>query len=301
MRITTVAILSPGDMGHAVGRALGNHGLKVITCLKGRSERTRRLASKGNFQDVPDLKELVSRADLILSILVPSEAIGVAQRVADAIQDSGSGPPFVDCNAVSPQSAQVMYDIIGAVGGSYIDGSIIGGPPGRGTPPRIYVSGPGSTIMAALDGKGIEVRPMGDEIGRASAIKMCYAAGTKGTTALHTALLTAAEALGVSQELATELQSSQPDVYKRMEGQVPGLPISAGRWIGEMEEIAATFDHVGITPGFHEGAAAMFRLLAQTRFAQETPETRDPNRTLAQTIAYLAQLLPEPDERKQIP
>jgi 3-hydroxyisobutyrate dehydrogenase-like beta-hydroxyacid dehydrogenase len=153
--------------------------------------------------------------------------------------------------------------------------------------------------MDELDGMGITVRPMGDEIGRASAIKMCYAAGTKGTTALHTALLTVAEALGVSQELATELQSSQPDVYGRMEAQVPGLPISAGRWIGEMEEIAATFTRVGVTPGFHQGAAAMFRLLSQTPFAAETPETRDSNRNLTETIAYLAQLLPAPDERRQ--
>ena len=301
MPVKTVAILSPGDMGHAVGRALGDHGLEVITSLEGRSARTRRLASEGNFQDVPDLVELASRADLILSILVPSEAIGVARRVADAIRGSSSAPPFVDCNAVSPQTAQVMSDIIGAAGGTFIDGSIIGGPPRAGASPRIYVSGPGSGVMSQLDGKGISVRPMGDEIGRASAIKMCYAAGTKGTSALHTALLTAAEALGVSRELATELKSSQPDVYARMEGQVPGLPIAAGRWIGEMEEIAATFEHVGVTPGFHEGAAAMFRLLAQTPFARETPETRDSSRTLAQTIACLAQLLTPPGERRQVP
>jgi 3-hydroxyisobutyrate dehydrogenase-like beta-hydroxyacid dehydrogenase len=192
-----------------------------------------------------------------------------------------------------------MSDLVSAAGGSYIDGSIIGGPPGRGVPPRIYVSGPGSEIMGELDGKGIAVRAMGNEVGRASAIKMCYAAGTKGTTALHTALLTAAKALGVSQELATELKSSQADIYGRMEAQVPGLPISAGRWIGEMEEIAATFAGVGVTPGFHQGAAAMFRLLSQTPFAAETPETRDSSRTLAETIAYLAQLLPEPDDRRQ--
>jgi hypothetical protein len=105
----------------------------------------------------------------------------------------------------------------------------------------------------------------------------------------------------VSQELATELESSQPEVFARMAGGVPGLPISAGRWIGEMEEIAATFEHVGVTPGFHEGAAAMFRLLAQTPFAKETPETRDSSRTLAQTIAYLAKLLPAPGERRQVP
>ena len=291
MAVKTVAILSPGDMGHAVGRALGEHGLEVITCLDGRSERTRRLADKGSIRDVPTLKDMVSQADLVLSILVPSEAIGVARSVAESMRATGSDTPFADCNAVSPQSALVMNEIISAAGGRFTDGSIIGGPPGRGTPPRIYVSGPDIGSMSELDGKGVVVRSMGDGIGRASAIKMCYAAGTKGTAALYAALLTAAEALGVSEELAAELRASQPDTYKRMESQVPGLPIPAARWIGEMEQIAAAFEHVGVTPAFHQGAAEMFRLLSQTPFARETPETRDTSRTLAETISLVAKLL----------
>lgn len=152
--------------------------------------------------------------------------------------------------------------------------------------------------MTELDGKGIVVRSVGNGIGRASAIKMCYAAGTKGTAALYAALLTAAEALGVSEELAAELRTSQPDVYKRMEGQVPGMPIPAARWIGEMEQIAATFEHVGVTPAFHQGAAEMFRLLSQTPFARETPETRDTSRTLAETISAVAKLLPPISEER---
>ena len=290
----TVAILSPGDMGHAVGRALGDHGLDVITCLIGRSERTRKLAQRGRFRDTPSLEEMVAQADLVMSILVPAEAVGTARRVADAIRAAGGSTPYADCNAVSPQSAHVMRDVIVGAGGRFIDASIIGGPPGRGAAPRFYASGSEAAIMGELDGKGIVVRQMGAEVGRASAIKMCYAAGTKGASALHAALLTAAEALGVSSELEEEMRSSQPDVYKRMEGQIPRLPIPAHRWIGEMEEIAATFDHVGVSPGFHQAAADIFRLLSRTPFASESPETMDPDRTLAETIAAAARLLPPP-------
>ena len=103
----TVAILSPGDMGHAVGRALGEGGLDVITCLEGRSQRTRGLAEAGGFRDTPSLEEMVSQADLILSIMVPAEAIGAARRIAEAMEAAGTAPPFADCNAVSPQSAPV--------------------------------------------------------------------------------------------------------------------------------------------------------------------------------------------------
>ena len=152
--------------------------------------------------------------------------------------------------------------------------------------------------MEALDGKGIVVRSMGDEIGRASAIKMCYAAGTKGTSALYTALLTAAEALDISKELEAELRSSQPDMYRRMEGQVPTLPIKAGRWIGEMEEIASAFEHAGVTPRFHQGAAEVFRLLSETPFATETRETLDRGRTLNDTIQAVVDLLPAEPARR---
>ena len=291
MGVKTVAILSPGDMGHAVGHALKESGLDVITCLTGRSERTRMLAEKAHMRGVPSLDEMVEEADLVLSILVPAEAMNVARGVGDALRTTGSDALFADCNATSPQTSASIDAVITEAGGRFIDASIIGGPPGRGAPPRFYVSGPHATVMSDLDGRGIAVRNMGNTVGRASAIKMCYAALTKGTSALFTALLTAAEAMGVSEELCAEFMSSQPDAYGHMEGQVPRLPANAFRWIGEMEEIAAAFEHVGVTPYFHRGAAEVFRLLSETPFAQETPETIDQTRTLGETIAVVAQSL----------
>ena len=107
MRIETVAILSPGDMGHAVGRALREHGLRVISHLEGRSERTRELAHRAGIAGVASLEDLVREADVVLSILVPSEAAGVAESVADAIRATGADTVFADCNAVSPRHGGV--------------------------------------------------------------------------------------------------------------------------------------------------------------------------------------------------
>jgi 3-hydroxyisobutyrate dehydrogenase-like beta-hydroxyacid dehydrogenase len=241
---------------------------------------------------VPTLETLVTEADLILSILVPAEAVKLAQQVAEALKATETNTFFADCNAISPQTTERINTIITAAGGRYIDASIIGSPPGKGEAPRFYASGAYARIMSELDGKGIVVRPLGDAIGRASGIKMCYAALTKGSAALYVALLTAAEALGLSEELRTELQESQAATYKRMEAQIPSLSAKAFRWVGEMEEIAATFEQVGVTPHFHYGAAEIYRLFGDTPFAHETPETIDQNRTLAQTIAILAQALP---------
>ena len=292
MNLRTIAILSPGDMGHGVGKALSEHGYDVITCLEGRSQRTKDLAAAGGFRDTASLDEMVSQADLIMSILVPSEAMGVARSVAEAMRSTGLSRPFADCNAVSPQTARRMESIINGAGGEYIDGGIIGGSPARGATPRIYTSGPRAGLMDELDGKGIAVRNLGTEIGRASGIKMCYASMTKGTSALRVAMLTTAQSLGLYDELVAELGFSQQGPLSAMESGVPGLPANAGRWIGEMDEIAATFDAAGVTPHFHQGAAEIFRLLASTPFADESPETIDRDRSLEETIRVTSEHLP---------
>ena len=293
MGLNTIAILSPGDMGHGVGKVLVDGGYRVITCLSGRSQRTMDLAASAGFLDVPSLEEMILQADLVMSILVPAEAVGVARAVADAMRAAGASRPFVDCNAVSPRSASVMASIIGEAGGDYIDGGIIGGSPAGGAVPRLYTSGPRSGLMDELDSNGIIVKNLGPSIDRASGMKMCYASMTKGTNALRVAMLTAADSLGLYDELVKELASSQSGPLSAMESAIPGLPANAGRWIGEMEEIAATFEAVGVTPGFHQGAAEIFRLLDSTSFASESPETIDRNRTLKGTIEETARRLRE--------
>ena len=293
MALRRIAILSPGDMGHGVGKVLAERGYTVITCLAGRSQRTRELAAAAGFGDVPSLEDVVRKADLIMSILVPSQAVALATEVAQAMRATGTSRPFADCNAVSPRSASAIAAIIGGAGGDYIDAGIIGSSPARGAVPRIYTSGPGAGLMDELDGAGVAVRNLGRSIGRASAIKMCYASMTKGTNALRVAMLAAADSLGLYDELLEELGQSQGGTLSQMKSGIPGLPANAGRWIGEMEEIAETFEQAGVTPRFHQGAAEMFRLLAATPFADESPETIDSGRTLQETIRAITGLLRE--------
>jgi 3-hydroxyisobutyrate dehydrogenase-like beta-hydroxyacid dehydrogenase len=178
--------------------------------------------------------------------------------------------------------------VISAAGGRFIDAGIIGSPPGRSAAPRFYVSGPHETVMAELDGRGISVRLMGGEVGRASGIKMCYAALTKGTNALYAATLTAAESLGLYDDLQKELEASQQGMLKGMQG-IVGLPGKAFRWVGEMEEIAATFASAGVTPKIHEGAADVFRMVADSALGNERPETVDRGRTVRDTVRAFAE------------
>ena len=286
-----VGILSPGDMGHTVGNVLRQNGLRVITCLQGRSQRTRQLAEKAGIIDVPTYPEFVTEADLILSIMVPAQATSAASAVAEALQQTDATLTYADCNAIAPQTVRKLGDIITSAGGTFVDASIIGPPPRTPGATRFYASGPDLNLFSELNDYGLDVRALGEEIGLASAIKMCYASLTKGLTALCTELLTAASVLGVSEALTAEFQLSQSALFERMERGLPSMPPKARRWIGEMEEISATFAHVGLTPNILTGAADMYRFVGDTHLADLPPEARDEFPTLAGLIEILAKNL----------
>ncbi|MCE2399308.1 NAD(P)-dependent oxidoreductase [Candidatus Poribacteria bacterium] len=289
MMSKTIGILSPGDMGHTVGDVLRQNGLRVISCLEGRSQRTRDLAQKVGIVDVQTYPEFVNEADLILSIMVPAQAMNAAELVAEILQQTETNLTYVDCNAIAPQTVRKLGEVITSAGGIFVDASIIGPPPRRPGATRFYASGPNLDAFSELSHYGLDVRTLGDEIGLASAIKMCYASLTKGLTALCTELLTAAEALGVSDALTEEFKLSQAALYERMERGLPSMPPKARRWIGEMEEISDTFAHVGLTPNILAGAADMYRLVSETHLADLSPEARDQFPTLAELIAVLAE------------
>jgi 3-hydroxyisobutyrate dehydrogenase-like beta-hydroxyacid dehydrogenase len=289
--IETVAILAPGDMGHAVAKVLKAGGLRVITCLAGRSERTRALAESAGVVDVGDDRTLVAEADLLLSILVPAQAQALAERFAPTLQTAGKALLYADCNAIAPQTARRVGEIVEAAGGRFVDAGIIGPPPSPGSSgTRFYASGEAAQDFVALGAGGLEIRIVSPRPGDASAVKMCYAALTKGTTAIMTELLVAADRLGVSDALRAELEHSQGAMVERMQKNVPAMVPKAHRWVGEMEEIAQTFRGAGLTPLTFEGAAALYAFVAGTPLAQVAPEEwRAKRGSLDEVIAELAQ------------
>ena len=201
------------------------------------------------------------QADLVMSILVPAEAVGVARAVADAMRATGS--------TATVRGLQRRIPPIGVRDGLH---NRRGGwrlhrrrnhrrIPSRGSrSPGFSRRAHAQVSWTSLKAKASSSRTSGPSIGRASGMKMCYASMTKGTNALRVAMLTAAESLGLYDDLIEELASSQGGALSAMESGIPGLPANAGRWIGEMEEIAETFESAGVTPRFHQGAAEIFRL-----------------------------------------
>ena len=278
--------MSPGDMGSGVGGILVRSGLRVITSLKGRSEASSTRAAEQGIVDVGSLDDVVASSDLMLSILVPSEALAFAASAAESIVRTNSHVAFADCNAVSPATGVKIGKIITAAGGMFIDAGIIGGSPRTGAIPRFYASGEHAGILAELDGKGISVPVMRGAVGRASGLKMLYAALTKGTAALHASTLMAAKSLGLFDDLIHELEQSQSGTLTAM-SRVNSISAQAFRWIGEMEEIASTFEDAGVTPNIHAGAAETFQKISDSSIGRERVGTVDQDRTLEDTVAAM--------------
>jgi len=104
MKIKKIGLMSPGDMGSAIGKVLSDSGFDVITCLEGRSELTRLRAQESGMRDVQSIDQLVTEADLILSVLAPSQATGLAETVTGSVRFTGRHPAYADLNAIAPQT-----------------------------------------------------------------------------------------------------------------------------------------------------------------------------------------------------
>lgn len=288
----TIAVVATGEMGSAVGAALARRGHRVVTDLTGRSAASAALAEKAGIEDVGSLTALVETAEVVLSIVPPAVAPSFARDVVAALEKTGARPVFADCNALAPATVIEIAAGFAALEVPFIDAGIVGPAPRPGrAPTRFYVSGTARAALLALDAPEIAVIDMGPEVGRASAIKMCYAALNKGFDALLTTVLLASERLGVRDELIEELTSSQPEAAARSATRVPTLAATAKRYVPEMREIAATFSSAGITPDFHRGAEWLYELLSRTPLAAETRLTAPADRSLDEALAvFLAAL-----------
>lgn len=242
-----IGVLYPGAMGAAVAACLAGAGHDVLWASEGRSRET--AARAAGLRDVVSIDALAGECELLLSICPPHAAVDVACAVA------GFEGVYVDANAISPETAKTVARIIGQ---GYVDGGIIGPPPRQAGTTRLYLSGARADEAAEpFEGTALEARAIDGEL-TASALKMAYAAWTKGSAALLLAIEATAAELGVDALLQEEWALSQPDAPRRLDAARAAAETKAWRWVGEMREIAATFAAAGQPDGFHRAAAEVY-------------------------------------------
>ena len=270
--MTAVGILNPGAMGASIAASARAAGHDVIWASTGRSAATRQRAAENDLREVDSLAQLCAACDIILCVCPPH----AAETVAEAVIAAGFGGLYCEGNAISPQKATSIAERMGVAGIDFVDGSIVGPPAWQADTTRFYLSGPSAGQVAALfAGTLTEAIAIGAEVGKASALKMTFAALTKGSTALLSAIYGTAENLGVRDELEREWAMRSAEAVEQRRNQVRGVTSKAWRFAGEMQEIAATFELAGLPPGFFKAAFEVYTRLAGFKDAEDAPELDD--------------------------
>lgn len=258
-----VGVVHPGEMGAAVAVAAATNR-EVCWASQGRSQATLRRAGQARLVDLGTIDALVTQTEIILSVCPPYAAIAVAREVSGL----GFQGVFADLNAVAPQTAREIGELVARGGGAFVDGGIIG-PPGSA---RLYLCGDHAERVASLfGGSPFEAKVTDGDPGAASALKACYAAWTKGSDALLLAIRALACAEGVEAPLLAEWSRSQPALAPASERAVGANARKAWRFVGEMEQIAETFAAAGLPDGFHHAAAVVFARLDDFKDAPQPP------------------------------
>ena len=275
--MATVGLLHPGEMGAAVGGSLIPLGHEVLWDPAGRSRATTGRALAAGLTGV-SFDRLIARSSVIFSICPPHAALDVARQVAAA----GYTGCYVDANAISVATAEQVSAVVTGAGATYVDGGIVGAPPEVAGHTRLYLSGPHANQVRPLFSRSrLDARIAEGPPYAASAVKMAYAAWTKGSSALLLAARALARAGGVERTQLTEWSLSQPNLTAQSERSAAAAAAKGWRWVGEMEEIAASMSAAGLPDGFHEAAAEIYDRAARAdlpagrKTADTTKETLD--------------------------
>lgn len=278
MTIKTIALLHPGNMGSTIGAAAAASGARVVWASEQRSAASRERAKQAGLIDVESMASAVRESDVVLSVCPPHAAVKIAESAA---RQSFKGI-YVDANAISRATAVQVGEVVSRTGASFVDGGIIGAPVKKAGTTRLYLSGERAPEIAELfSASMLAAKAIGPEPGAASALKVAYAAWTKGTDALLLAIRALAAHDGVDQALLEEWSISQPELARRCDRAAAVAVPKMWRYIGEMEEIAETFRAAGLPGGFHLAAAEICQRL--TSFKDQT----DPTPTLPGVVAAI--------------
>ena len=270
--MSKIGILHPGEMGISVAASAINSGHQVYWASQNRSSKTRTRAENHNLIEVDSLAQLCQSCEIIFSICPPR----VAEDIAKSVIKNGFKGFYLDANAISPHRSERIGNLMEENNIRFIDGGIIGGPAWTPKETWLYLSGKDAQVIADCFLNGpLETKIIGDEIGKASALKLCYAAYSKGTTALLAAILATAESLGVRHELNEQWDMDDSDFSEQVNRRTTRVTAKAWRFEGEMHEIASTFLDAGLPNGFHEAAAEIYRRMVGFKDSSESPKLED--------------------------
>jgi 3-hydroxyisobutyrate dehydrogenase-like beta-hydroxyacid dehydrogenase len=274
----TFGILYPGDMGSEICRALCASGTRVVTTLQDRSVRTQKLCQIADFEILSTTRAVVAESDIIVSVVPPTAAVGVANDCASLARDLRRKPLYLDVNSISPARARRIRSILSGSLIEMVDGSIHGPSQRLTSGCLLFLSGPRAGHVAGLlDRTSIDVRVAGKEVGTASQLKLLLSGVSKGLTALFLELCHAAKAADLLDEFLDSAREFYPELLSVVDRLLPSYPLHAPRRADEMRELAQSLKALKTRHGLVREVALLLDDLGDVH-ADEEDELRDAHR-----------------------
>ncbi|MFO1395560.1 MAG: DUF1932 domain-containing protein [Burkholderiales bacterium] len=256
-----VAIVGYGEVGGIFGHGLAARGVAAVTAYDiklpdaGASAAMRQRAARDHVTLAGSATEAVAHADLVLCAVTASNTRAAAQSVTGALR---KGAFFVDLNSASPRTKADCGRVIDEAGGRYVEAAVMTSVPPYGIKVPMLLGGRDAAALSpTLAALGCKVEVASDELGVASAIKMCRSVIVKGMEAIVIESFVAARRYGVEKEVLASLAETFPGMdWERNGDYFFSRVIQHGkRRAEEMREAAETVREVGLTP-FMAGAIA---------------------------------------------
>ncbi|OQR61432.1 hypothetical protein B6E66_24760 [Streptomyces maremycinicus] len=252
-----VGILHPGAMGARVAAQAVAAGAAAWWLPHGRSTASRERAAEHGLRSAASIRELTATCEVVLSVCPPAAALDVAAQVA-AARFRGV---YVDANAVSPERMADITEVFDDDAVTVVDGGITGPPPRERGRTRLYLSGDDTAVArvsALFDGTALTPVTLAGPIGRASALKLAFAAYNKISYAVAAQACALADGHGVLDDLLDLARQMLPDTPLAEPEHLAAAGPRAWRWEPEMREIALACRAVGVPADFAEAAAQTF-------------------------------------------
>jgi 3-hydroxyisobutyrate dehydrogenase-like beta-hydroxyacid dehydrogenase len=254
-----VGLVGYGEVGKILAEDLRNQDIKVSAydVKLGGDQRAglRDHAEKNGVALARSHAELADRADFIVSAVTASQAVPVAQACAPAIKQ---GCWFLDFNSASPGAKRRAAELIDGAGGRYVEGAVMTSVPPYRIKVPLLLGGTGARELAPLLVRlGFDAKVAGDELGVASAVKMCRSIMIKGLEAMVIESFTTARAYGVEDAVLASLAETFPGINWEKQGAYFFQRVieHGRRRAEEVREVAETVREAGLTPWSAQGTA----------------------------------------------
>ncbi len=258
----TVGLLHAGEMGASLAAVLRRRGSTVLTTVAGRSEATAQRARQQGLIIVDNLADLIRRADVVFSLVLPAAAEQMAQSYCEMASLAPAGAIFVDVNSIGPETVGAMADRLQSVGVDFVDGAINGLAKNLPVSGTLFLSGKRAADVGALFGDAVRVRLLGGRIGSASAMKMLLGGMSKGICALYLELALLAQRRDMLPQMIEATAQIYPGVWALIERMLPTYAQHAGRRRDEMQHLCETILASGQEPCVIDAVQRLHETLA---------------------------------------